>query len=271
MGGAGRKLLNSYGPTEATVTATLGELCPEKAITIGKPLPTYAIVILDAQRDDGALPLGAAGEIGIAGIGVAEGYLNRRELTEAKFIPDFLPLPNNPSGRIYRTGDLGRINDQGEIEYLGRIDTQVKLRGHRIELGEIETVLLEVPEISQAAAAVLEVAPGAKELVAYYAIRQGARPPETNAIVALLRSRLPLYMMPAYLERLPHIPTLESNKADRRQPSRTEVRAAGLSEGISPPTTATEKVLCQALGETLGLDEVSVDGDFFNDYGGHSL
>jgi len=266
----GRKLLNSYGPTEATVTATLGELCPQKAITIGRPLPTYAIVILDAQRDE-ALPPGATGEIGIAGIGVAEGYLNRRELTEAKFIRDFLQLPNNPSGRIYRSGDLGRINGEGEIEYLGRIDTQVKLRGHRIELGEIETVLLEMPEISRAAAAVIEVAPGAKELAAYYAVRQGAAPPETSAIMALLRSRLPAYMLPAYLQHLPHIPVLVSNKADRRRLPAPKSARLVFGESIIPPATATEKVLCQALGETLGLDEVSVDGDFFYDYGGHSL
>jgi len=266
----GRKLLNTYGPTEATVTAALGELCPEKAITIGRPMPTYTIVILDPLRDE-ALPLGDAGEIGIAGIGVAEGYLNRQELTEAKFIPDFLSLPNNLSGRIYRSGDLGRINDEGEIEYLGRLDTQVKLRGHRVELGEIETVLLEVPEISQAAAAIVEVAPGAKELVAYYAIRGGASPPETSAIVTLLRSRLPHYMIPAYLECLAHLPTLVSNKVDRECLPAPKSSRLVSSVSISPPTTATERVLCHALGETLGLDEISVDGDFFYDYGGHSL
>ena len=132
-------------------------------------------------------------------------------------------------------------------------------------------MLLEVPEISQAAASVFEVAHGVKELAAYYAIRQGAIPPETNAIVALLRSRLPRYMMPAHLERLPHIPTLESNKVDRRRlPAPTSARLVS-SEDSTPPTTGTEKVLCQALGETLALDDVSVDGDFFNDYGGHSL
>ena len=139
----GRSLLNSYGPTEATVTATLGHMSPDKPVTIGRPLPTYSIVILDSETRR-ALPMGEAGEIGIAGIGVAEGYLNRLELTQAKFIADFLSIPNNPSGRIYRTGDLGRINGEGEIEYLGRIDTQVKLRGYRIELTEIESVLLEV-------------------------------------------------------------------------------------------------------------------------------
>ena len=144
----GRTLLNSYGPTETTVTATLGVMTPDRPVTIGRPLPTYSIVILDA-RQDRAVEFGEAGEIGIAGVGVAEGYLNRPELTQAKFIGDFLALPNNPSGRIYRTGDLGRINEDGEIEYLGRIDTQIKLRGYRIELTEIESVLLEIPEIAQ--------------------------------------------------------------------------------------------------------------------------
>ena len=122
-------------------------------------------LILDPERDE-ALPLGDSGEIGIAGVGVAEGYLNRPELTKAKFIPDFLRLPNNPSGRIYRTGDLGRVNAEGEIDYLGRIDSQVKLRGYRIELTEIESVLLEREEIAQVAVAVFEPAPGAPELVA---------------------------------------------------------------------------------------------------------
>ena len=113
---------------------------------------------------------GEVGEIGIGGIGVAEGYLNRPDLTKAKFIDDFLALPNNPSGRIYRTGDLGRINQDGEIEFLGRLDTQIKLRGHRIELTEIEFVLLQIPEIAQAAAAIFEPSPGPPELVAYYSV-----------------------------------------------------------------------------------------------------
>ncbi|RVB69653.1 amino acid adenylation domain-containing protein, partial [Mesorhizobium sp. M7A.F.Ca.CA.002.04.1.1] len=138
----GRQILNTYGPTEATVTATMGALTPDSPVTIGAPLPTYSIVILDASLPQLAEP-GELGEIGIAGIGLAVGYLNRPDLTEQKFIADFVGLPNNPSKRIYRTGDLGRINDQSEIEYNGRIDTQVKIRGYRIELGEIEAVLLD--------------------------------------------------------------------------------------------------------------------------------
>ena len=137
----GRRILNAYGPTEATVTATLTELRPDKPVTIGVPLPTYTIVILDPNEDK-TVAHGELGEIGIAGVGLALGYLNRDELTMKKFIPDFLNIPNNPSGRIYRTGDLGRINEDGEIEYHGRIDTQVKIRGYRIELTEIEAVLL---------------------------------------------------------------------------------------------------------------------------------
>ena len=137
----GRTILNSYGPTEATVTATLTELTPNKPVTIGGPLPTYSIVILDPTTDE-VVPPGELGEIGIAGIGLAAGYLNRDDLTQKKFIPDFLEIPNNPSKRIYRTGDLGRINAGREVEYLGRIDTQVKITrlSHRTRRNRIGVV-----------------------------------------------------------------------------------------------------------------------------------
>ncbi|HZZ60068.1 MAG TPA: Pls/PosA family non-ribosomal peptide synthetase [Roseiarcus sp.] len=267
---AGRTLLNSYGPTETTVTATLATMTPNRPVTIGRPLPTYSIVILDA-REDVALPLGEAGEIGIAGIGVAEGYLNRPELTRAKFIDDFLSLPNNPSHRIYRTGDLGRITDDDEIEYLGRIDTQIKLRGYRIELAEIESVLLEIPEIAQVLATTFEPEPSAPELVAYYSVKHGAPAPDRAAIVSLMRARLPGYMTPAFLEQLPFIPTLVSNKADRKRlpaPKSARLRLGGTH---APPETDTENALCEALRDVLGLEEVSIDGDFFVDYAAHSL
>jgi non-ribosomal peptide synthetase-like protein len=268
----GRTLLNSYGPTETTVTATLAVMTPEKPVTIGRPLPTYSIVILDPKREV-ALDLGEAGEIGIAGIGVAEGYLNRLELTEAKFIHDFLDLPNNLSGRIYRTGDLGRITEDGEIEYLGRIDTQIKLRGYRIELTEIESVLLEIAEIAQVVVTTFEPEPGAPELVAYYSVKHGSRAPDRDAIVTLMRTRLPGYMTPAYLEQLPFIPTLVSNKADREKlpaPKSARLRLT-LTETLVEPETLTERILCRALSDILGLDEVSIDGDFFGEYGAHSL
>ena len=202
---AGRTILNSYGPTEATVTATLTELTPDKPVTIGLPLPSYSIVILDPDADQAA-PWGKLGEIGIAGIGLAAGYLNRDDLTQRKFIADFLGISNNPSKRIYRTGDLGRFNEDGEIEYHGRIDTQVKIRGYRIELIEIEAVLLDLPEIAQAAVTTYEPEPGLVELVAYYSLKQDASVLSRGEITHALRSRLPAYMVPAYLEELPLIP-----------------------------------------------------------------
>ena len=242
----GRTLLNSYGPTETTVTATLGTLDPEKPVTIGKPLPTYSIVILDPEENV-PVELGEQGEIGIAGVGVAEGYLNRPELTAEKFVNDGLGLPNNPSGRIYRSGDLGRINEDGEIEYLGRIDTQIKLRGYRIELTEIELVLIELPEIAQAVAATFEPEPGAPELVAYYAVKHGAAAPDPAALVAHMRARLPAYMTPSYLERLPFIPTLVSNKADRKLLPAPKSARLRLTGSVVPPETETEVALCEAL------------------------
>ncbi|MGO9742077.1 MAG: Pls/PosA family non-ribosomal peptide synthetase [Roseiarcus sp.] len=266
----GRTLLNSYGPTETTVTATLGHLRPDKPVTIGRPLPTYSIVILDPERD-AALPQGEAGEIGIGGVGVARGYLNRPELTAAKFIADFIGLPNNPSRRIYRTGDLGRIGRNGEIEYLGRIDTQVKLRGYRIELTEIESALMETPEIAQCVVSTFEPTQGTRELVAYYSVKHGASAPEARILVRRLRAKLPAYMVPAYLERLPFMPMLISNKPDRaRLPAPKSARLAFAAD-VAPPTTATETLLCKAFSDTMGLAEVSVDGDFFNEYGAHSL
>ncbi len=266
----GRTLLNSYGPTEATVTATLGRMSPDESVTIGRPLPTYSIVILEASRAE-VLPLGQSGEIGIAGVGVAEGYLNRPDLTNAKFIADFLNLPNNTSGRIYRTGDLGRINAKGEIEYLGRIDTQVKLRGYRIELTEIESVLLELADVSQAAVATFEPVPGAPELVAYYSVRHGAPAPDVAVLLAHLRARLPAYMIPAYLERLPFIPMLVSNKADRAQLPRPKSAPIRVSDTDAEPETPLERLLCEALKSALALDKVSIDGDFFKEYAAHSL
>ena len=176
----GRRFLNVYGPTEATVTATWTVVDPGRPVTIGVPLPTYSVVVLDPDSDT-ALPPGAMGEIGIAGIGLARGYMGRPDLTERAFVPDFLGIPDNPPGRIYRTGDLGRVNAEGEIEHHGRIDTQVKIRGYRIELTEIESVLLRVPGIAQAVVSTCQPAPDVVELAAYYSTagrhaRGGSRP-----------------------------------------------------------------------------------------------
>ena len=267
----GRRFLNVYGPTEATVTATWTTLHPDRPVTIGQPLPTYTTVILDPENPHRALPHGVAGEIGIAGIGLAIGYLNRDDLTDKAFIPDFLGIAGNPSGRIYRTGDLGRVNEAGEIEYLGRIDLQVKIRGYRIELTEVESVLLQVAGVAAAVVDTVEPTPGTVELVGYYSLRSGVTALEVDAITAHLRERLPSYMVPAYLEHLAAIPMTPQDKVDRRAlpaPSRRAGAAAG--EHVAAATD-TERVLAGALARTLGLDEVSVDSHFFDDLGANSL
>ena len=267
----GRRFLNVYGPTEATVTATWGIADPDRPVTLGKPLPTYAAVILDPVEDRALAP-GELGEIGLAGVGLAKGYVNRQDLTDKAFIPDFLGIADNPSHRIYRTGDLGRFNDDREIEYHGRIDMQVKIRGYRIEVTEIESVLLEVPGIALAVVQTHELDPGTKELVAYYTLRQDTSRLDVQEIRDRLQERLPGYMVPAYFERLDAMPVMPSGKADRKSlPAPTGPRAGGSGGEYTAPQTSTEEALAAALADVLHVDRVSTDADFFAGLGANSL
>ena len=266
----GRRFLNVYGPTEATVTATWTLLEPGKPVTIGVPLPTYAIIILDPQQPTRALPPGVIGEIGIAGVGLARGYHNRDDLTAKAFIEDFLDIPDNPSHRIYRTGDLGMVNADGEIEYHGRIDLQVKVRGYRIELTEIESVLLRVPGIAAAVVDTFRPDPDTVELVGYYSLRSDTESVDQDAVFAQLRERLPAYMVPAYLEQLAVIPMTTSDKADRKNlpaPSGRRIAAGD----FTAPATELEWLLADALGQILRVEQLSVTGNFFSDFGASSL
>ncbi|SIQ45372.1 non-ribosomal peptide synthetase terminal domain of unknown function [Rhizobium sp. RU35A] len=266
----GRQILNTYGPTEATVTATMGRLSPDRPVTIGAPLPTYSIVILDPDAPQ-LMTGGDLGEIGIAGIGVAVGYLNRQDLTEQKFIPDFIGLPNNPSRRIYRTGDLGRINADGEVEYHGRIDTQVKIRGYRVELGEIEAILLDQPEIAQAAVTTWEIEPGRVELVGYYALKAGQASLSRVDLARELRRRLPDYMVPSFLEELPALPMTVSDKIDtRRLPKPTSLRLTSERQHVAP-SSGDERAIVDVLSDVLKIDDISVEDHFFDDLGANSL
>jgi len=269
---SGRVLLNAYGPTEATVTATVTELHPDKPVTIGAPLPTYTIAILH-ECEPRALPRGALGEIAIAGVGLASGYLNRPDLTDEKFIDDVWNVPNNPSGKLYRTGDLGCINASGQVEYHGRIDTQIKIRGYRIELAEIETVLLDVPEIAQAAASAIETSAGHSELAAYYTLVSARADIDRGAVALHLREKLPSYMVPAFLERLDRLPMSSSHKIDRKAlPAPASARLFGAHRATrAAPQTATERMLCRVLGATLKAEITSVDDHLFHDLGAHSL
>jgi non-ribosomal peptide synthetase-like protein len=264
-----RRILNTYGPTEATVTAAMTELRPDKQVTIGVPLPTYSIVILDPHEDKTILT-GELGEIGIAGIGLSLGYINLNELTKKKFICDFLNIPNNPSGRIYRTGDLGRINENGEIDYRGRIDTQVKIRGYRIELQEIETVLLGLSQITQVAVTTFERNEGLVEIVAYYVLQKGALLLQSE-ISQVLRSKLPAYMVPAFLQQVDVIPMTLSNKVDYKRLPRPQSQCVPTGEKCVPPKTGREQMLHMELTNVISAEHISTDHHFFDDLGANSL
>lgn len=272
---AGRRMLNTYGPTEATVTATWTELLPDRAVTIGKPLPTYRVYLLDDKLSP--VPPGEHGEICLGGLGVAVGYVNRPELTAEKFVAASFP-GSRRGERIYRTGDLGRLTDRGEIEYLGRVDTQVKIRGYRIELSEIEAVLREDPDVEHAVVSVLSEQGVVQDLVAYVA-RCGSEVTCTGTVDELktrwhaaLCQRLPRYMVPAFIEILPAFPTLASGKTDRsRLPKPVTARlSAGSSEYVTP-VTALEREVAAIWASVFQQTELSVAADFFQDLGGHSL
>ncbi|SFU75979.1 Pls/PosA family non-ribosomal peptide synthetase [Halomonas korlensis] len=263
-----RMILNAYGPTEATVTATVAVLQPNQPITIGNPLPSYSVVILDPEGPL-ALEKGEIGEIGIAGIGLSPGYVGRDDLTQKVFIEDFLGLPDNPSGRIYRTGDLGRIDGAGQIQYLGRIDTQVKIRGYRIELTEIESVIMQQPGIVQAVVDTFEPEPGTRELVAYYTTSSEVAPEQ---VAESLSEQLPTFMVPAYYERLEAIAMLPSDKADRRLlPTPSGKRLVRGGDAFVAPDGEVETGLAGLLADLLKLERVSVTHDFFADLGSNSL
>ncbi|SEM36662.1 Pls/PosA family non-ribosomal peptide synthetase [Rhodococcus maanshanensis] len=273
-GRPGRRILNTYGPTEATVTATWCELVPGRPVTIGVPLPTYSVVILDENREP--VPHGGVGEICIGGPGVARGYVGRPDLTADRFLD--LPI-TGIRGRIYRTGDLGRITENGEVEYLGRADSEVKIRGHRVDLGEIESVLLVDDAVASAVVSKVTVA-DVEQLASWVVLMPGADAggAAMAALIARvhdeLQRRLPDYMVPTFLDVVDELPMMPSGKVDRpRLPAPTGRRLSGPTGPVVAAANAVEHDLRRLWADLLGLpdDEVSVEADFFTELGGHSL
>ncbi|GAA3130597.1 non-ribosomal peptide synthetase [Streptomyces rameus] len=268
----GRRILNTYGPTETTVTATVQELRPGRPVTIGRPLPTYTVVLLDERREP--VPRGAVGEICLGGPGIARGYVGRPDLTAERFIRHAL-APG--SGRLYRTGDLGRMTAQGEIEYLGRADAEVKIRGYRVSLEEIESVLMEDPDVAQAAAALVPRDGGDEQALAGYVVRADGGGADEAALAARLRERLrralPAYMVPATLDFLDRLPLSPSGKTDRSRLPRPSGRRLAPSGRVAPVRDEREARVRDAWARALGVppEEVSAEADFFTDLGGHSL
>ena len=264
----GRRVVNTYGPTEATVIATYAECHPQKPVTIGRPLPNYFAEILDEHLRPVAQ--GQAGELCLGGIGLARGYVGLQELTREKFIPNPLARNGESTARLYRTGDLARFTPDGEIEFLGRLDSQVKIRGFRVELSEIESVLLECPGVQATVVALREDSPGAIQLVAYLVPRDEVLPDEP-AIRARLRARLPAYMMPSLFETIDELPMLSSGKVDRRNLPPPRNRAAQSRPEIIEPRTNSEKQIAAVWEKLFAPMPVSARDNFFLDLGGHSL
>ncbi len=262
------ELHNLYGPTEAAVDVTCWDCrrkCDRNIVPIGRPIANTQMYILDSQLQP--VPIGVTGELYIGGVGLARGYLNRSELTAEKFIPS--PFGSEQEARLYKTGDLARYLPDGSIEYLGRIDHQVKLRGFRIELGEIETVLRQHPRISDVVVLAREDAPGDKQLVAY-AVKTEKKALSPKELRAYLREKLPDYMVPSafvFLERLPLSP---NGKLDRKAlPPPDRVRPAS-KRPLIKPRNPQEQQLARLFAELLGLPQVGVDDNFF-ELGGHSI
>ena len=262
-----RRMLNTYGPTEATVTASWCELLPGKPVTIGRAMPTYSVFLLDEELRE--VPDCDVGEICIGGPGVANGYVGLPEKTADRFVEHHLV-----DGRLYRTGDLGRRTADGEIEYLGRADAEVKIRGHRVDLGEIDSVLLEHPAVSGAVTVLAQGGTGAPELAAYLAVRGDGGDELIAELHERVRAKLPDYMVPVLVDVLPELPTMPSGKVDRARLPAPSGRRMSLGAGeVVAPETDLEKQVAVVWAEIFGLDprELSVTADFFGDLGGHSL
>lgn len=258
-----RILFNSYGPTETTIVATVGELRPDRPVTIGKALPNYRTYIVNEKLDPVAL--GEEGELLIAGPGVSRGYLNMDDLDFRRFI--FTNKLTDEPLCLYRTGDVVRYTTEGDIEYLGRSDDQIKLRGFRIELSEIESVLMQSPAIQTAAVA---LHPTGQQLAAYVVVREG-HTLDYKELRGTLKNRLPAYMIPAWLDEVGSLPTSISGKVNRKQlPTATHPFLDDQRQIISP-RTSMEQQLADVWQESFKSIEISVTDDFFYDLGGHSL
>ncbi len=267
---AGIRWLNGYGPTETTITATAYEpavgddLSGCAAVPIGKPIAGVTVHVLDDSMKPTAA--GESGELWIGGAGVAKGYLGQPVLTAERFVAD--PFTDEPGARLYRTGDLVRMRADGNLEFLGRADGQVKFRGFRIELGEIEAALARHPAVRAAAVSLREDAPG-RAYLAGYVVAASTPAPSSAALRAFVKGVVPDYMVPAVVVTLDGLPLLPSGKVDRRALPQPPMGAGASGETVAP-RTATETLVARHWGDLLGIAEPSVTDDFF-ELGGHSL
>ena len=258
-------VMNMYGPTETSVWSTSATIGPhDRRVSIGKPIANTSVYVLDRHRQP--RPIGASGELYIGGDGTTRGYWHRPELSADRFVPD--PYRD---GRMYRTGDLVRWRDEGVLEYLGRIDHQVKIRGHRIELGEIERAIGESPDVREVAVVAREDVPGDKRLVAYLVSRGGPEAMDVAAIKHHLQARLPDVMVPTHFVTLSSFPLTPNGKLDRKSlPPPTTLITAAPPAPAELPAGEIEELIAGIWRDVLQLQEVGTQDNFF-DLGGHSL
>ena len=263
----GRRIFNTYGPTEATVVATLCEVKAGVPVTIGTPIANYSVYVVDPETL-ALLPIGSQGELLIGGPGVASGYLKRDALTAEKFIANpFESDGNDPI--LYRSGDAAAIDLAGDVAFFGRIDDQVKVRGFRVELGEIETKLTDQPAILQAAV-VLRRDNDLENLVAFLVPQPGEEIDATH-LRGALRAVLPPYMVPSRFETVETLPRLSSGKVDRKALKVRELAQQDSSEAQEAPRSETEATLLAAAQKAFPGQALAFDADFFTELGGHSL
>jgi thioesterase domain-containing protein/acyl carrier protein len=260
---AGDEVWNLYGPTETTIWSTIHKVDRrENAVPIGRPIANTTCYLLDAARQP--VPAGAPGEVYIGGDGLARGYLNRAALTAERFVSS----PFHAGRRLYRTGDRAVYLPDGNIEFLGRLDNQVKLHGFRIELSEIEAALEQQPNVRQAVVVMREDVPGDPRLIAYIRAREGEAV-ETTRLRHSLAAKLPAFMLPSVFILLSEFPLTANRKVDRRALPAPDYRSCAQGRYV-PPRTATERSVAEIWQDLLGIDRVGITDNFF-ELGGHSL
>jgi len=264
LAGRARELWNLYGPTETTIWSSVSRVEAGRKVTIGRPIANTRFYILDERLQP--VPPGVPGELLISGDGVAEGYLGRPELTAERFLP--CPF-GSEDARMYRTGDIVRLLDSGDLEYLRRVDRQVKLHGYRIEPGEIEYVLRRHASLREAVAIVREDAPGDRRLVAYVVAQQRGTQPSAAELRRYLKTTLPEYEIPAAFAVLDHIPLTPNGKVDYNALPKPSGPGAG-EVALQWPANELERQIAAIWSDILGCERVAVDESFF-EVGGNSL
>jgi thioesterase domain-containing protein/acyl carrier protein len=263
------ELINNYGPTENTVVTTWASIDPGSDVRfsppIGRPVDNSQVFVLD--RNQQLVPIGVPGELYISGVGLSHGYLNRPELTAEKFIPN--PYCSDADARMYRSGDLVRYREDGNLLFVGRVDEQVKIDGYRIELGEIEAALESHPSVSQAVVILREDHPGEKYLAGYFVSVMG-QTPDSSSLTEHLRGTLPEYMVPPFLTAIERFPLSPSGKIDRKRLPAPHCRTDRTVQKSDAPRNPIEEQLSRMWADVLNVTEVGVFDDFF-DLGGRSL